>query len=93
MKLIPIRYRLPWTHYINGDTLHMFASIDATNFDAIGNPTKWCVREGGSCLNDEGEFEYEPNPSSRDDDFLKRTRFDSAEEAYRLAEKWMKNDT
>lgn len=77
MKLIPIRYKLPWTHYINGDTLHIFASIDATRFDEQGNPIKWCVREGSSCLNDDGQFEWESNPSSRDEDFLRRTRFNS----------------
>lgn len=36
----------------------------------------WAVLEDGSfCLNRDGEFEYEPMPSSRDDAFLKRCRF------------------
>lgn len=43
---------------------------------------KWAVRRAGSCLNRDSEFEYEPLPSSRDDEFLARCRFDSAESAY-----------
>jgi len=36
----------------------------------------WAVRDGrGCCLNSDGEWEYEPQPSSRKDDFLARTRF------------------
>lgn len=36
----------------------------------------WAVMQGGNVLNNEGEFEYQPMPSSRDEDFLARTRFD-----------------
>ncbi len=43
---------------------------------------KWAIRRNGSCLNNEGEWEYEPMPSSRDDDFMARCRYDSAESAY-----------
>src|SRR5574337_49177 len=43
---------------------------------------KWAVRRGGACMNIDGEFEYEPMPSSRDNAFLARCRFDSAESAY-----------
>jgi hypothetical protein len=45
---------------------------------------KWAVCLGGNVLNKEGEWEWEPQPSSRDDDFFKRCRFDSAEEAYQF---------
>ena len=48
----------------------------------IEGPDKWAVRNGGSCLNNEGEWEWEPLPSSRDDDFLARCRFSTAAEAY-----------
>jgi hypothetical protein len=42
----------------------------------------WAARsESGLCLNKSGEWEYEPMPSSRDDDFLFRCRFATAEEA------------
>lgn len=43
---------------------------------------KWAVRRGRSCMNSDGEFEFEPMPSSRDGAFMTRCRFDSAESAY-----------
>lgn len=42
----------------------------------------WAVRRSGSCLNNEGQWEYEPMPSSRDDKFLSRCRWPSPESAY-----------
>jgi hypothetical protein len=41
----------------------------------------WAVRRDGRCLNNRGEWEYEPLPSSRDDDFIKRCRFPTPEAA------------
>lgn len=35
----------------------------------------------GNVLNHDGGWEWEPQPSSRDEDFLKRCRFDSFEQA------------
>lgn len=46
---------------------------------------KWAVRHMGNCLNKGGEWEYEPQPSSRDDAFLARCRFDTAMQAARAA--------
>lgn len=43
---------------------------------------KWAVRRGALCLGNLGEYEYEPMPSARGDEFLRRCRFDSAEQAY-----------
>lgn len=48
----------------------------------IEGPDKWAVRRGSECLSRSGEWEWEPLPSSRDDDFLARCRFDTAAEAY-----------
>lgn len=42
----------------------------------------WAVRHLGNCMNTSGEFEYEPMPSSRDDEFIARNRWPSAEAAY-----------
>ncbi|EZP51418.1 hypothetical protein [Delftia sp. RIT313] len=42
---------------------------------------KWAVREFGEVLNLEGEWESEPSPSARDDEFLMRCRFDTAQQA------------
>jgi hypothetical protein len=41
----------------------------------------WAVRRNGDCLNKDGEWEWEPLPSSRDDEFIKRCRFASHTEA------------
>ena len=43
--------------------------------------TLYAVTRLGSVLNTDGEWEYEPLPSSRDDDFLARTRFASLTDA------------
>lgn len=86
-KLFATRYRLPWTHYYNVkcDDVY-FASIEATKFVA-GVPHKWAIREGGNRLAKDGSWEYEPNPSSRDEAFYERTLFNSAEEAEAFATK------
>ena len=44
----------------------------------------WAVVDTGQCLNRDGEWEYEPLPSNRDDDFMARCRF-PLNEALRLA--------
>jgi hypothetical protein len=41
----------------------------------------WAVTYGSEVLNRNGEWEYEPIPSSRDDDFLRRCRFASLSDA------------
>lgn len=47
-------------------------------------PDAWAVREMASVVNRDGEREPEPTPSSRDEDFIARTRFPLAE-ALRIA--------
>lgn len=44
-------------------------------------PDKWVVQSNSNVLNKDGEWEWEPRPSSRDDAYLARCRFDTAEEA------------
>ena len=46
-----------------------------------GCPDRWAVRRWGSVLARTGEFEREPMPSSRDDAFLERCRFESVADA------------
>lgn len=45
----------------------------------------WAVLAGVYCLGSDGEWDYEPLPSSRDDDWLATHRFDETT-ALRLAE-------
>lgn len=42
---------------------------------------KWAVRRNGRVLNKQGEWEWEPMPSSRDEEFLARCRFPTFVEA------------
>lgn len=42
---------------------------------------RWAVRWYGHCLTKTAEWEYEPMPSSRDDAFYARCRFDTLEQA------------
>lgn len=44
----------------------------------------WSVSGLSTVLNKDGEWEYEPLPSCRDEVFLQRTRWNSAEEAARF---------
>lgn len=54
---------------------------------------RFCVRNGSSlCLNKEGNWEFEPMPSSRDDDFYKRCRFDTWKDAWEAADKRIRAD-
>jgi hypothetical protein len=48
--------------------------------------TKWAVRRLDRCLNHEFEWEWEPQPSSRDDEFFARCRFECKEEALYAAQ-------
>ncbi len=45
----------------------------------------WAVCSGGFCLGTDGEWEYEPSSSNRDDDWLASHRFDE-QTALQLAE-------
>lgn len=62
------------------------------NLSSIGGLTpltpeecvRFCVKPGQKYL-----FELEPQPSSREDDFLARARFDSVEAAVHAFEQWL----
>ena len=45
---------------------------------------RWAITRDGSCLNRLGEWEYEPLPSSRDEEYLGRNRY-SRDEAIEIA--------
>jgi hypothetical protein len=45
----------------------------------------WAVTSFGDVLNKQGEWEYEPMPSSRTDAFLRRTRWEDRDKAIAAA--------
>ncbi|WP_295537901.1 hypothetical protein [uncultured Pseudacidovorax sp.] len=67
--------------------------VDSYTYDARGHAfnimqaqqrdgsTRWKVSDGIAVLNIHGEWEFEPSPSTRDDGFLARCRFDSPQSA------------
>lgn len=64
-------------------------SANSPQFCLTG-PSKFAIRSAGrSCLNKLGEWEYEPFPSNRTDDFLERCRYDSLEEAVETYNKFV----
>jgi hypothetical protein len=66
-------------------TISAYELPDGSRIEAckqLDGSIKWAVRKGCGCLNTEGQEEYEPMPSGRDDEFLSRCRFPSAEIAY-----------
>lgn len=66
-------------------------NISPVTFDRMSSPfyggEKWAVRRNSSCLARDGEWEYEPIPSSRDDEFYARCRFDSLADALAAVER------
>lgn len=75
---------VPTTYTVNlSEPLHEWITVVLTCL-AGGGPHRpphdtWAVRKGALCLNDDMEWEYEPIPSSRNDDFLSRTRWTKEE--------------
>ena len=71
MQLVPIRYEVVG---------HSFKQHSV--FIESRGRTGWvCTTGENDTLNTDGEFEYEPFPSGRTDDYISRTRFDSPEAA------------
>lgn len=71
-----------------------YESIESVRIDAVhgrGGITRYAVRQSGACMDANGEWEFEPMPSSRDDEWLNRFRFDTWEAAARAVEKYVKS--
>ena len=60
-------------------------AIKIERVQQIDVPDLWAVRRHGDVLNRSGEWEWEPMPSSRDDEFLVRCRFSTHTEAIAAA--------
>jgi hypothetical protein len=49
----------------------------------------WAISDGTCCvLNRDGEWVYQPQPSSRTEGFLQQTRWATAQEAFDFLENW-----
>lgn len=84
-------------------TVYMFidhcsptAPLPRVEFHRMDSPfypgVKWAVRKHGSCLDKNGEWEYEPMPSSRTDEFYARCRFESLQDAVNAYNKNMSEE-
>lgn len=54
------------------------------------NGLVYAVRQSGSCMSTDGEWDYEPMPSSRTDEWLARFRFQTWEDAAKAIERHCK---
>lgn len=52
------------------DSIHFTARVEYRGHDL------WAVLDGPYCLGTDGEWDYEPSPSNREDDWLETHRFD-----------------
>lgn len=59
-------------------------SVWSVRVEATGHG-RWAVRNASRCLNKQGEWEYEPSPSSRTDEWLSTVRWDVADDAISAA--------
>jgi hypothetical protein len=73
-KLIPTKYRTD-----NEPDSCNSVAFEERSWGSFG--VTWAIISGSSCLNKDGQWEYEPMPSSRDDEFFSRCRFTSVDEA------------
>lgn len=52
----------------------------------------WAITHWNNVLAKDGEWEYEPLPSSRNDEFIKRTRWNSAQAAFEFLKSWKRTE-
>lgn len=81
-----------WTpvQYLRKSDLDSAAGLPVTVDCVPGfNGIKWAVRRGKQCLNKNGVMEFEPLPSSRDEAFYRRCRWDSRGEAIMAADRYL----
>jgi len=52
------------------------------------NPKTWCIKMHEWVFGKDRDWHWEPNPSSRTEEFIENTRFGSYQEAYEF---WLEN--
>jgi len=78
----PNKIELPVLRYDAGGGV----TIDAVK--RRDQPALWAVRWQGDCLSCDGEWEWEPSPSNREDEWLARFRYATAADALDALRKW-----
>ena len=88
---LPVSPRLPQAKiasYALGEPTNPFDQVTLEAMPQRDGRLLWAIRNASrSCLNKSGQWEFEPMPSSRDDAFLQRCRWDTPEKAYKAWEK------
>ncbi len=81
-----MRRQIIATEYGFKDEFEDMYNLSGIKINRMNSPfydgIKWAVRKLSYCLNKSREWEFEPMPSSRDNEFYKRCRFDTFKEAY-----------
>jgi hypothetical protein len=68
-----------WGEYGSADPEQRIVYVESMDSP---NGRKYAVTRDGAVLSKDGEWEYEPTPSSRTDEFIERTRHKSFDEAF-----------
>jgi len=87
--LVPKAYWVPMLNDIDSDSLRI--SIEQRR--GRDGRDRWAVLRNELVLNSDGEWEYEPSPSSRDEAFLKRCRYADLTSASLALVRWLNNRT
>lgn len=83
------------SYMVKWDPRHVLTiTLQATEFDDAGNGTSWALRRNDGTAMDktDGDFGYEPRPSSRTDEYLADHRFATVEEALSAYNKYHGKD-
>lgn len=86
MELMPSQWKLA---KINNSLSHYF-NIYINRMPQETGEDKYSIKWNSYVLNKNNELEFEPFPSSRDDDYLERCRFNTFDEAKAALEKAIK---
>lgn len=83
--------------YIGNSVVHFFNGVYGRTIyiesrAQMDESVKWVVKMDDYNLGKDGEYYYEPMPSSRTDAFIKMTRFDSKEEALEVLLKYERDN-
>ena len=79
--LIPTKYRIPPP---NKSALYPLNSVTIEERIQPDGKSLWSVNQSGNVMGMDGEWELEPMPSNRDEEFYRRCRFNSIEEALKV---------